>query len=112
MTLQMKKVAVECRNIRLAYDRTEVLKDVNLRIEPGEFFALLGPSGSGKSTLLRLIAGFVRHRHGELLVDGRDISSVPPHARNILSPYYAYVGVGLAFNGRQWLIVQNFAGLN
>ncbi len=36
----------------------------------------------------------------------------PPHARNILSPYYAYVGVGLAFNGRQWLIVQNFAGLN
>jgi uncharacterized protein YkwD len=36
----------------------------------------------------------------------------PPHASNILSPYYAYVGVGLAFNGRQWLIVQNFAGLN
>ena len=36
----------------------------------------------------------------------------PPHYRNILSPYYAYVGVGLAFNGRQWLIVQNFAGLN
>ncbi len=36
----------------------------------------------------------------------------PPHYRNILSPYYAYVGVGLAYNGRQWLIVQNFAGLN
>ena len=90
MTLQMKKVAVECRNIRLAYDRTEVLKDVNLRIEPGEFFALLGPSGSGKSTLLRLIAGFVRHRHGELLVDGRDISSVPPHARNIGMVFQSY----------------------
>ena len=45
MTLVMKKVAVECRNIRLAYDRTEVLSDVSLRIEPGEFFALLGPVG-------------------------------------------------------------------
>lgn len=53
----MKKVSVECRNIRLSYGKTEVLKDVNINIEPGEFFALLGPSGSGKSTLLRLIAG-------------------------------------------------------
>ena len=56
----MKKVSVECRNIRLSYGKTEVLKDVNISIEPGEFFALLGPSGSGKSTLLRLIAGFNR----------------------------------------------------
>ena len=45
----MKKVSVECRNIRLSYGKTEVLKDVNINIEPGEFFALLGPSGSGKS---------------------------------------------------------------
>ena len=59
----MKKVSVQCRNIRLAYGTTEVLKNVNLDIEPGEFFALLGPSGSGKSTLLRLIAGFNKHQH-------------------------------------------------
>ena len=39
----MKKVSVECRNIRLSYGKTEVLKDVNINIEPGEFFALLGP---------------------------------------------------------------------
>lgn len=39
----MKKVSVECRNIRLAYGNNEVLKDINLVIEPGEFFALLGP---------------------------------------------------------------------
>ena len=55
---RMKKVGLQCRNLRLSYGRTEVLKDVSLDIEPGEFFALLGPSGSGKSTLLRLIAGF------------------------------------------------------
>jgi iron(III) transport system ATP-binding protein len=53
------------------------------RIEPGEFFALLGPSGSGKSTLLRLIAGFNQHQSGELLVDGKDITGTPPHARNV-----------------------------
>lgn len=79
----MKKVSVECKNIRLAYGRNEVLKDINLLIEPGEFFALLGPSGSGKSTLLRLIAGFNQHSSGELRVDGNDISNVPPHKRNI-----------------------------
>ena len=79
----MKKVGVVCRDVRLAYGKTEVLKNVNLNIEPGEFFALLGPSGSGKSTLLRLIAGFNRHQHGEVLVDGRDVSPLPPWQRNI-----------------------------
>ena len=81
----LKKIAVECRNVSLSHDggRTDVLKDISLRIEPGEFFALLGPSGSGKSTLLRLIAGFNRQRSGQVLVDGKDISAVPPHARNI-----------------------------
>ena len=90
MTLAMKKVAVECRDIRLGYGSTEVLRNVNLRVEPGEFFALLGPSGSGKSTLLRLIAGFARAQGGQLLVDGRDISGIAPHARNIGMVFQSY----------------------
>ena len=79
----MNKVGVQCRNVRLSYGSTEVLKDVSLDIQPGEFFALLGPSGSGKSTLLRLIAGFNRHQQGQVLVDGRDVSPLPPWQRNI-----------------------------
>ena len=86
----MKKVSVQCRNIRLAYGSTEVLKNVNLDIEPGEFFALLGPSGSGKSTLLRLIAGFNKHQYGELWVDGRDIGQQEPWDRNIGMVFQSY----------------------
>ncbi len=79
----MKKVSVVCCNVRLAYGKTEVLKDVSLDIQPGEFFALLGPSGSGKSTLLRLIAGFNQNQSGQVLVDGQDVSGLPPWQRNI-----------------------------
>ena len=79
----MKAVRVECRNIALSYGKTRVLNDISLSIEPGEFFALLGPSGSGKSTLLRLIAGFNAAHAGQLLVDGNDLTRIPPWERNI-----------------------------
>ena len=79
----MQAVNVECRNIALSYGATTVLRDINLAIAPGEFFALLGPSGSGKSTLLRLIAGFAVAQSGSVSVDGRDITNTPPWQRNI-----------------------------
>ncbi|MFC4279152.1 ABC transporter ATP-binding protein [Achromobacter aloeverae] len=86
----MKKVGVECRDISLSYGKTQVLKNLNISIEPGEFFALLGPSGSGKSTLLRLIAGFNQHSSGQLLVDGKDVTGIPPWKRNIGMVFQSY----------------------
>ena len=86
----MNKVSVQCRDVRLSYGNVEVLKSVNLDIEPGEFFALLGPSGSGKSTLLRLIAGFNRHQSGQLLIDGVDISPKAPWERNVGMVFQSY----------------------
>ena len=79
----MANVKVEFQSIALAYGRTQVLRDIDLVIEPGEFFALLGPSGSGKSTLLRVLAGFARPQAGRVLVAGSDISNVPPWQRDI-----------------------------
>ena len=86
----MKKISVQCRGIRLAYGRNEVLKDVDVDVRPGEFFALLGPSGSGKSTLLRVIAGFNQHQQGQLLIDGLDLTGTAPWQRNIGMVFQSY----------------------
>ena len=57
---------------------------------PGEFFALLGPSGSGKTTCLRLIAGFDQPDGGRILLDGEDVTDVPPFARNVNTVFQDY----------------------
>ncbi len=82
-SMVMKKGLLEAQNISLSYGKNAVLRDVSFRIEPGEFFALLGPSGSGKSTLLRLIAGFNRNQGGRLLIDGLDVSGLAPQSRQV-----------------------------
>ena len=59
------------------------LADVNLAVREGEFFSLLGPSGCGKTTLLNIIAGFLDETSGTVYIDGKDVSNLPPHQRNI-----------------------------
>jgi len=75
--------SIECRQICLRRENGDVLRDINLRIEPGEFFVLLGASGSGKSSLLRIIAGLIPDHGGLLLLDGKDATGIAPHRRNI-----------------------------
>jgi iron(III) transport system ATP-binding protein len=83
-------VKVEARDVSLAFGRNVVLRDIAVTVEPGEFFALLGPSGCGKSTLLRLIAGFNRAQRGTILIDGEDVTAVPPWKRNVGMVFQSY----------------------
>src|ERR1700728_777225 len=70
---------------------TEVAVDnIDLQIASGEFFSLLGPSGCGKTTTLRLIAGFEQPTAGQILLDGLDVSAVPPHRRNVNTVFQSY----------------------
>lgn len=64
--------------------------DVSLDIQEGEFFALLGPSGCGKTTLLRMIAGFEVPSDGAILLEGNDISAMPPNRRPINMVFQSY----------------------
>lgn len=74
------KPVLELRNVTKAYDgvvRTEVLHGIDLRIEQGEFVALIGPSGSGKSTLLNIIGLLERPTSGNVYIRGVDVATLP-----------------------------------
>jgi ABC-type Fe3+/spermidine/putrescine transport system ATPase subunit len=60
----------------------QLLRDVNLRVQPGQTAAILGPSGSGKSTLLKIVAGLEPMDSGSVWLDGKDVSPVPPEQRH------------------------------
>ena len=62
-----------------AYDRADVLEGVSLAVEPGRISCLLGANGAGKTTLIRAILGLTPARAGRILLDGRDITSLPTH---------------------------------
>jgi multiple sugar transport system ATP-binding protein len=64
-------------------DGSWALTNVDLHIESGEFFGILGPSGSGKSTLLRLMAGLERPDHGSIYFDGLEMNQIPPERRGL-----------------------------
>ncbi len=76
-------VPIEIAELWLAFGETQVLKGIDLHIEPGEFFAFLGPSGSGKSTLLRSIAGFGPRPKGAIRIGGQEIAGLQPWQRNV-----------------------------
>lgn len=75
--------AIALRGLSKTYGSVTALHPTDLTVEKGEFLTLLGPSGSGKSTLLNLIAGATGPTTGAILLDGRDITQMPPRKRGI-----------------------------
>ena len=74
---------VELRGVSKRYGDLAAVRDVSLTIRRGEFLTLLGPSGCGKTTLLRMLAGFETPDTGRVLIDGEDVTDVPPNKRNV-----------------------------
>ena len=81
---------VTIEGLSLAYDVTDVLRGIDLRIDAGELFTFLGPSGSGKSTLLRCIAGFGPRPRGRILIGEHDVTHLPPWRRNVGMVFQSY----------------------
>ncbi|MDR3433098.1 MAG: putrescine ABC transporter ATP-binding subunit PotG [Rouxiella aceris] len=81
---------LEIRNLSKSFDGQLAVDDVNLTIYKGEIFALLGASGCGKSTLLRMLAGFEAPSRGQIVLDGQDLSHVPPYQRPINMMFQSY----------------------
>ncbi len=84
------EIIVSLRNVSKEFSGKKVLDDISLNIRKGEFVTLLGPSGCGKTTTLRLIAGFLAPDEGEILLDGKDISSIPPYKRPFNTVFQRY----------------------
>ncbi|HET7809205.1 MAG TPA: ABC transporter ATP-binding protein [Steroidobacteraceae bacterium] len=82
--------AIEFRTVARVFGDLRAVDDVSFAIEPGEFFAMLGPSGSGKTTCLRMIAGFDAPSSGQVLLDGEDVTHVPPFDRNVNTVFQDY----------------------
>ncbi len=70
-------------NLSKNFGQTNVLSDISLEINQGEFFSIVGPSGCGKTTLLRIIAGLEFADTGKIIIGGADSTDLPPQKRNV-----------------------------
>ena len=81
---------LEIKNLYKNYGSVEILKDINVSIDPGDFLVLVGPSGCGKSTLLNCIAGLEPISGGSLSIGGQDMTDVSPKDRDIAMVFQSY----------------------
>jgi spermidine/putrescine transport system ATP-binding protein len=86
----MGKKLIELQNINKSYNGTQILDDLNLYFNENEFLTLLGPSGCGKTTTLRLIGGFETPDSGQILFDGKDITSLAANERKLNTVFQKY----------------------
>jgi len=85
---------LEVRGIEVSYGEFLALRGVSFTVREGELVTIIGANGAGKSTILRAVMGLVNCRKGEILFQGKDITSTPPHSR-------ARLGISLVPEGRK-----------
>ncbi|HEY8575083.1 MAG TPA: ABC transporter ATP-binding protein [Devosia sp.] len=82
--------SISLRNVKKSFGEVQIIPDISLDIEDGEFVVFVGPSGCGKSTLLRLIAGLEDTTSGQILLDGEDMTKAPPARRGLAMVFQSY----------------------
>ena len=101
---------IELKNLSKAYGKTTVVEHLNLSVGEGEILCLLGASGCGKTTTLQMIGGFLEPDEGNVIIDGEDVTDLPPERRPVSTVFQSYalfphktvlqnVVYGLKFNG-------------
>jgi putative spermidine/putrescine transport system ATP-binding protein len=81
---------LQFNNVSKSFGSTEAVKEFNLDIEKGELVSFLGPSGCGKTTTLRMVAGFEMPTNGHVVIDGDDITYMPPNKRDVGMVFQSY----------------------
>src|SRR5690554_4924774 len=88
--MERKDVIIELINVHKEFDGKTVVDNINLYVNRGEFITFLGPSGCGKTTTLRMIAGFELPTKGQIVLNGQDISHLPPYKRPVNTVFQRY----------------------
>jgi putative spermidine/putrescine transport system ATP-binding protein len=82
---------LEINNVNKSFGKdTIAVEDFNLQVDAGELVSFLGPSGCGKTTTLRMVAGFETPTSGQIVINGKDVTNVPPNQRNVGMVFQAY----------------------
>jgi spermidine/putrescine transport system ATP-binding protein len=87
---QVTETVIQLDHVRKSFGDFVAVEHADFGIRQGEFFAMLGPSGCGKTTTLKMIAGFEQPTSGKVLLNGDDVSRVPPYKRNVNTVFQQY----------------------
>jgi ABC-2 type transport system ATP-binding protein len=101
----MQNTAIMVKDLKKSYKKLDVLKGVNLSVERGSIFALLGSNGAGKTTLIKILTTLLKQDSGTAIVNGFDVASRPAHVRQSFSLTGQFAAVDENLTGRENLIM-------
>ena len=101
----MPNISIQVKDLQKSYKKLDVLKGVNLSVEQGSIFALLGSNGAGKTTLIKILTTLLKQDGGTAIVNGFDVASRPDHVRQSLSLTGQFAAVDEILTGRENLLM-------